>query len=118
MKPISAERTDPSRDTRRLVLYFGGLIAVYVAAVAAFWNAPQKDGVFLAVMFAPTVGALLARFFGPGVIQWGRPTWWIFAGLVPVAVVLVAYWAGSAVGLDTLSVPTLVKLSSLRPSRF
>jgi membrane protease YdiL (CAAX protease family) len=109
MKPISAERTDPSRDTRRLVLYFGGLIAVYVAAVAAFWNAPTKDDVFIAVMFAPTAGALLARFFGPGVIQWGRPTWWIFAGLAPVAVVLVAYYFGSAAGLDTLSMPTLVK---------
>ncbi len=65
MKPISVERTDPGRDTRRLVLYFGGLIAVYVAAVAAFWNAEDKSLLFVLVMFAPTVGALLARFARP-----------------------------------------------------
>jgi membrane protease YdiL (CAAX protease family) len=109
MKQVSAKRTDPSRDVRRLVLYFGGLIVVYVAAVAAFWNAEVKDGVFVAVMFAPTVGALLARFIGPGVIQWGRPDWWILAGLVPVAGALIAYYVGAALGVDTLEVPTLVR---------
>jgi membrane protease YdiL (CAAX protease family) len=109
MKPTSPQRTDEKRDTRRLTLYFGGLIVVYVAAVFVFWNAEVKDGVFVAVMFAPTVGALLARFVGPGVIQWGRPTWWILAGLVPATGALLAYYIGAAFGLDTLNTSTLVR---------
>ncbi|NTU72505.1 MAG: CPBP family intramembrane metalloprotease [Coriobacteriia bacterium] len=108
MKPIAADRTDSSRDTRRLALYFGGLIVVYAIAVAAFWNAEQKDGVFLAVMFAPTAGALLARFAGPGVIRWGRPNWWMIAGLIPAVAALLAYYAGSLLGLDVLAVPVLL----------
>jgi membrane protease YdiL (CAAX protease family) len=109
MRPITPKRTDPSRDVRRLVLYFGGLIAVYAVSVAAFWNASDRSGLFVAVMFAPTVGALLARYFGPGIVQWGRPGWWLLAGLLPAVAVLVAYYLGSALGLDTLAANTLVK---------
>lgn len=77
--PRSAARLDPSRDPRRLVLYAIGLLAAYVAAVAAFWPAGDDDPdeiVFLFIMLAPTVGALLARWLGPGVIRWGRPNAW------------------------------------------
>ena len=109
MKALATKRTDPRLDTRRLALYFGGLVAVYVLAVFAFWNAEAKDGVFVAVMFAPTVGALLARFLGPGVIQWGRPSWWILAGLLPAVVALVAYYVGAVLGLDTLDAQTLLR---------
>jgi membrane protease YdiL (CAAX protease family) len=109
MKPISPQRTDEKRDARRLALYFGGLIVVYVVSVSAFWNAEERDGVFVAVMFAPTVGALLARFVGPGVIQWGRPNWWILAGLVPTAGALLAYYIGAAIGVDTADTPTLLR---------
>ncbi len=49
-------------------------------------------------MFAPTVGALLARFVAGGRIQWGRPNWWILAGLVPAVVVLLTYLLGAAIG--------------------
>jgi membrane protease YdiL (CAAX protease family) len=105
---ITAEQTDQGRDVRRLALYFGGLITVYVLAVWAFWSSPAKDGVFLAVMFAPTVGALLARYLGPGVIQWGRPSWWILAGLLPAAVALVAYFAGAMFGVETFNLQTFV----------
>lgn len=109
MKAMDPKRTDPRLDVRRLALYFGGLATAYVLAVVAFWNAESKDGVFLAVMFAPTIGALMARYLGPGVIRWGRPTWWIAAAALPVAVVLVAYYAGAALRLDTLDAPTLVR---------
>lgn len=109
MKPISPKRTDEKRDARRLILYFGGLIVVYVAAVLAFWNAESKGGVFVAVMFAPTVGALLARIIGPGVIRWGRPSWWILAGFVPVFGALLAYYVGAALGVNTVDAPTLVR---------
>ena len=109
MKPVAPERTDPGRDARRLILYFGGLILVYVVAVIAFWNAETKAGVLTAIMFAPTVGALLARFAGPGVIRWGRPSWWIFAGLIPTGAVLLAYLLGTALGLDSLDTQTLLR---------
>jgi membrane protease YdiL (CAAX protease family) len=97
----SPNRTDPARDGRRLALYFGVLVAVYAVAVAFFWNAAHRDVMFLVVMFAPTAGALAARFLGPGVIRWGRPTWWILAGLIPVLAALGAYSVGAAVGVVT-----------------
>lgn len=109
MKPVAPERTDPRRDPRRLMLYFGGLILVYVIAVIAFWNAEAKSGVFIAIMFAPTFGALLARFAGPGVIQWGRPSWWIFAGLIPIGAVLLAYSLGTVFGVDSLETQALLR---------
>ena len=87
-------RTDPARDAKRLWLYFAGLLATYGVALVVFWPGEGQgapDTLFLAIMFAPTVGALLARFVGPGVIQWGRPNLWLLAGLVPTAVVLAAY---------------------------
>ena len=118
MRPIAPERTDPARDTRRLVLYFGGLIVTYVVAVAAFWSAEEKTGVFIFVMFAPTVGALLARFLGPGVIRWGRPSWWILAGLLPVPAALGAYYVGSWLGLDTLDPQTLMRALVAAPVAF
>jgi len=92
-----------------MLLYFGGLIAVYVIAVIAFWNAEPKDGVFIFVMFAPTVGALLARFFGHGKIQFGRPGWWLLAGLIPAVAVLLFYSLGTLFGVDSLDPGTLVK---------
>jgi membrane protease YdiL (CAAX protease family) len=85
------------------------LILVYAVAVAAFWNAEDKSGVFIAIMFAPTVGALLARFAGPGIIQWGRLSWWILAGLVPTGVVLLAYFLGTLMGVDSLETQTLMR---------
>lgn len=57
----------------------------------------------LVVMLAPTAGALLARFAGPGVIQWGRFSWSLLACLVaallPVAVGLLGYRVATASGL-------------------
>jgi hypothetical protein len=91
---MSTLHTDPSRDLRRLAIYFSVLIAVYAAAVAAFWSTPQRGLMFLLVMFAPMVGALAARFTGLGVIQWGRPSWWILAGLIPAILGLGAYHRG------------------------
>jgi membrane protease YdiL (CAAX protease family) len=108
---ISARRTEPSRDPRRLAIYFGVLIAVYTAAVAAYWNNPQRDLMFVLIMFAPTAGALAARFIAPGVIRWGRPSWWILVGLVPAVVALGAYSIGAAAGLD--SIDSLVLISAL-----
>jgi membrane protease YdiL (CAAX protease family) len=102
--PVSSDggrRTDPSRDGRRYAWYFGGLLVVYVAALAAFWprgGAELNETVYLFVMFAPTVGALLARFLGPGVIWWGRPSWWMVIALLPIVAVLGAYLLGAGAG--------------------
>ncbi len=87
-------RIDPARDGRRLLIYFGALALVYavgwiVNGVAGFGAAA------LIIMFAPMVGALAARFGGPGVIWWGRPSWWILAGLLPAVFSLAVLW-GSA----------------------
>ncbi len=96
-------RTDPVRNGRRLAWYFGGLLVVYVAATVAFWPSGGADPnplIFVVVMVAPTVGALLARYLGPGVIQWGRLSWWTLAGLIPAAAVLGVYLAGVLLGWD------------------
>ncbi len=103
---MSSQAVEPRTDglTKQLVWYFGGLIVVYALAVAAFWPPEGEDpnqAIFLFLMFAPTVGALLARFLGGGRIQWGRPSWWILAGLVPAVVALGAYLLGSILGWDT-----------------
>ncbi len=54
---------------RQLSWYFGGLVAIYGAGLAVFWppegEAPSQ-AVFLVIMFAPTAGALLARFRAQG----------------------------------------------------
>lgn len=115
---VDPDRLDPVRDLRRVVLYAVGLIVVYTVAIAAFWPSGDDDpnqAVFVFLMFAPTVGALLARFFGPGVIKWGRPNWWILAGLIPTAAALVAYMAGAAVGFDTEDPAVLVDALKLAP---
>ena len=103
---VSPRRTDPERDLRRLALYFVGLIAVYVVGVLAL--RPTEANGFsqnwaLVVMAAPTVGALLTRFIGPGVIQWGRFSWslvlCLVAALLPVAVGLLGYRVATVTGL-------------------
>ncbi len=89
---------------RQLAWYFGGLLVVYGIGLAAFWPAQGEqpsDALFLVLMFAPTAGALLARFAAKGRIQWGRPNLWLLAGLLPAAAVLGAYLLGSVFGWDT-----------------
>jgi membrane protease YdiL (CAAX protease family) len=105
---MNTPHTDPSQDLRRVAIYFSLLIAVYAAAVAAFWCTPQRGLMFLLLMFAPMVGALAARFTESGVIQWGRPSWWILAGLIPAIVGLGAYSIGATAGLASADVPTLL----------
>jgi len=106
--PVSGadeRRTDPSRDGRRYAWYFGGLIAVYAVALYVFWprgSGEPDDMVYLFVMFAPTVGALLARFLGPGVIRWGRPSWWMAVALLPIVAALGTSLLGAAAGWYTV----------------
>jgi len=85
-------RIDPALDKRRLVLFFGGLIVFYVGVLLV--TQPQLNGgeselekFVIAVMLAPTVGAILACVFGPGVIRFGMPSWWLLAAFLPAALV-------------------------------
>lgn len=88
---------------RQLAWYFTGLIAAYAAGLVIFWppsGEQPNQSIFLVIMFAPTLGAVLARLFGGGRIRWGRPNWWILAGLIPTIAVLGVYMVGSVVGWD------------------
>lgn len=98
------KRVDPAHDVRRLVLFFGGLIGFYVAVILIAkpeWGGGEGElnKFALGIMLAPTVGAVLATVFGPGVIRFGKPTWWIAAGFLPALAALVVTFAASAAGL-------------------
>lgn len=110
--------TDPALDVRRVLLYAAGLVAVYlvgVAVIVATHSESHPQVGVLIIMFAPLVGALLARCAGPGVIRWGRPSWWVLAGLIPVATVFIAYAVGSSFGLDVANYGLLGKALLLSP---
>lgn len=97
----AVEKSRRDHPVLQLALYFGGLIAVYAIGVVAFLppsGGDPNEALFLVVMFAPTVGALLARIVAGGRIQWGRPNRWILAGLLPAAVALIAYLLGAGAG--------------------
>src|SRR5664280_1954666 len=84
-------RTDPALDLRRVLLYAAALVAIYtvgvVVIIATHTQSHPQQGVLI-IMFAPMAGALLAGRAGPGVIRWGRLSWWILAGLIPVVTCL------------------------------
>lgn len=111
-------RTDPALDLRRVLLYAAALVAIYTVGVVVIiathtQNHPQLG--VLIIMFAPMAGALLARRAGPGVIRWGRLSWWILAGLIPVVTVFVAYAIGSPFGFDVANYSVLGKALMLSP---
>jgi membrane protease YdiL (CAAX protease family) len=113
-----AARTDPALDRRRLLLFGAGLLAVYllgVTVIVATHTQQDPQVGFLVIMFAPLAGALLARFAGPGVIRWGRLSWWIVAGLVPELTVFGAYAIGSTLGLGAAHFAVLAKALILSP---
>src|SRR5215212_3964077 len=81
-------RIDPALDRRRLILFFAGLTVFYVAVLLI--TQPVLNGgeaelnkITYGVMLAPTVGAILACIFGPGLIRFGMPSWWILAAFLP-----------------------------------
>jgi membrane protease YdiL (CAAX protease family) len=85
-------RIDPALDRRRLVLFFAGLIVFYVAVLLITQpvlngGEAELDKFVIGVMLAPTVGAVLACVFGPGVIRFGMPSWWLLAAFLPAVLV-------------------------------
>ena len=90
--PMINRRIDPARDRRRLVVFFAGLIVFYVGVLLI--TQPVLNGgeaelnkITYGVMLAPTVGAILACIFGPGLIRFGMPSRWILAGFLPAVLV-------------------------------
>ena len=90
--PVINRRIDPALDRRRLVLFFAGLIVFYVAVLLI--TQPVLNGgeaelnkFVIGLMLAPTVGAILACVFGPGLIRFGMPSWWLLAAFLPAALV-------------------------------
>lgn len=84
-------------DKRSLLAFFSVLIVVEAIGLALIQPAGFTIAVYV-IMFAPTLGALAARFYGPGMIWWGRPSWWILVALLPIPVVLAGYWISSLLG--------------------
>ena len=102
-RPALNPRIDPAHDRRRLILYFGGLIAFYVGVILIArpdWGGGEDElqKIALGLMFAPTVGAVLAAVFGPGVIRFGTPNWWLLAAFVPPLAIAVVTLVASATG--------------------
>lgn len=96
----------PRSDRRTLIIFFAVLVLVEGVGLSLIGIIGFTPSVFI-IMFAPALGAVAARIVGPGVIWWGRPSWWILAGLLPVVVVLGALWVSSLLGWVEFSSPSL-----------
>ena len=102
---------------RQFVAYSVGLIVPYVIALVVFWPSTGEQpnqAIFLGLMLAPTIGAFAAMWFADGRIRWGRPGWWLLAGLVPAVTALAAYALGTGLGwveVDTSVLGTALLLS-------
>jgi hypothetical protein len=109
-------RDDPRFDTRRLIWYFGGLIAFYAGVVAVTRPGPHDiTKVALGLMFAPTVGALAAWAFAHRRIRFGRPTRHLVLAFVPPAVILLVTAVAAAVGIVEMQPENLLMLLVLSP---
>jgi membrane protease YdiL (CAAX protease family) len=110
------KRIDPALDRRRLVLFFAGLIVFYVGVVlitqpALNGGEAELSKITYGVMLAPTAGAILACIFGPGVIRFGLPSWWLLAGFLPAALVfLITMIAAPVFGAVTFHTEHLARL--------
>ena len=89
--------TNPGSDRRRRLIVFSVVVLVYAIGLLLIGYIGFLPAVLI-IMYAPALGALAARVAGPGVIWWGRPSWWIFAGLLPTVVVLGALWVAAQLG--------------------
>jgi hypothetical protein len=118
--PMINRRIDPARDRRRLVLFFAGLVVFYVGVLLV--TQPKLGGgeaelnkAAFGVMLAPTVGAILACVFGPSLIRFGMPSWWLLASFLPAVLVflitMIAAPASDAVTFHSDQVLTLLLMA-------
>jgi hypothetical protein len=121
-RPAFSPRIDPAHDRRRLILYFGGLIAFYVGVILIArpdWGGGEDElqKIAFGLMLAPTVGAVLAAVFGPGVIRFGLPNWWLLASFVPALAIAFVTLVASATGAVELNAGKLALSLALVPAR-
>lgn len=120
--PAVPRRIDPAHDRRRLILFFGGLIVFYLGAILLVrpeWGGGEDElkKVAFALMFAPTVGAVLASIFGPGVIRFGMPSWWLLASFVPALVIAVVTLIAAGLGaVEVHAGPLATSLAMIVPA--
>ena len=95
-------RIDTALDKRRLVLFFAGLIVFDVGVLLL--TRPELGGgeaelnkVVLGILLAPTVGAILACVFGPGLLRFGMPSWWLLAAFSPAVLVFLITMVAASV---------------------
>jgi drug/metabolite transporter (DMT)-like permease len=95
-------RIDPALDKRRLVLFFAGLILCYVGVLLV--AQPELNGgeaelnkIGFGLMLAPTIGAIFACVFGPGLIRFGMPSWWLLAAFLPAVLVFLITMVAASV---------------------
>jgi membrane protease YdiL (CAAX protease family) len=121
--PVIHRRIDPARDRRRLVLFFAGLIVVYAGVLVG--TQPELGGgeaelkkIVFGLMLAPTVGAVVACAFGPGLIRFGMPSWWLLASFLPAALVflvsIVTASFSDAVTFHSEQMPVLMLMAGLQ----
>ena len=114
--PMINRRIDPALDRRRLILFFAGLILFYLFYVGVLLiTRPVLNGgeaelnkFVIGVMLAPTVGAILACVFGPGLIRFGLPSWWLLAAFLPGALVFLITMVAAPVSDAVTFHPTQV----------
>jgi membrane protease YdiL (CAAX protease family) len=73
-------------------LFFAGLIVFYVGVLLIArpvlnGGEAELNKFVIGIMLAPTVGAILACVFGPGLIRFGMPSWWLLAAFLPAALI-------------------------------
>ena len=73
-------------------MFFAGLIVFYVGVLLIArpvlnGGEAELNKFVIGVMLAPTVGAIFACVFGPGLIRFGMPSWWLLAAFLPAALV-------------------------------
>lgn len=95
--PIDPKRVARTRDVRRLVIFTSVLVLFYAVGLV-LQPSLGFSGTVIIIMYAPAFGALCARYAGPGVLWWGRLTWWVLAGLLPVVAVLAVLLIAAGVG--------------------
>jgi uncharacterized membrane protein len=108
--PMIDRRIDPALDRRRLVVSFAGLIVFYAGVLLItqpVFNGGEAElsKITYGVMLAPTVGAILACIFGPGLIRFGMPSWWRLAGFLPATLVFLITMIAAPVPVRSPSTP-------------
>jgi membrane protease YdiL (CAAX protease family) len=114
--PEYSVRDDPRYDGRRVTVFFIGLIVFYAGSVAVIRpGTGDIVKVALPIMFAPTIGAVLAVLVAHARIRFGRVTTHVLLAFVPPAVILGVTWVATSVTSLEVHPEHLLTLLALSP---